>query len=98
MSDLIVIASAKALPGKEKELEQALLDVAAPTRAQPGCVSFGLYCSAADPTVMVGFERWTSEETHGRHLQGKHVQTLLSKMAPLLAEPPSIVSYSVIAE
>jgi hypothetical protein len=35
-TDWIVIASAKAKSGKEKELEQALRDVAKPTRAQAG--------------------------------------------------------------
>lgn len=32
-SDLVVIASAKAKTGQEAKLEQALLDVAGPTRA-----------------------------------------------------------------
>lgn len=52
-SDLIVIASAKAKPGKVSELERALLDVGKPTRAQPGCVSFSLYHSMEDPTVII---------------------------------------------
>ena len=33
-------ALAKAKPGEEAKLEQALREVAAPTRAQPGCLSF----------------------------------------------------------
>jgi quinol monooxygenase YgiN len=41
-SDPIVIASAKARPGKEAELKRALLEAARPTRRQPGCVSFSL--------------------------------------------------------
>jgi len=57
-ADLIVIASAKARPGKENVLEQALLEVAGPTREQPGCVSFSLYRSADDPAVIIGLERW----------------------------------------
>jgi hypothetical protein len=45
-SDVIVIASAKAIPGNRKELERALRDVAEQTRAQAGLragqpVSFG---------------------------------------------------------
>ena len=35
MTDLVVVAAAKSKPGKEAELLKALLDVAAPTRAQP---------------------------------------------------------------
>lgn len=97
-SDLIVMASAKAKSGKEAELQQALRDVAEPTRAQPGCVSFSLYHSIEDSTVMIGFERWASQEAHELHLQGAHVQTLMSKMADILAEPPKILSYKVIDE
>jgi quinol monooxygenase YgiN len=97
-SDLFVIASAKALPGKEGELEQALSDVAIPTRAQDGCVAFSLYHSIDDPTVIIGFERWASKEDHEKHLSGKHVQTLMAKMSGLLAEPPNIISYKVIDE
>jgi quinol monooxygenase YgiN len=97
-SDLIIIASAKAKPGKEAELRQALLDVAGPTRAQPGCVSFRVYHALEDPTVMIGLERWTSDEAHERHLQGAHVQTFLSSIADILAEPPQILSYAVVDE
>ena len=97
-SDLIVIAVAKSKSGDEAILEQALREVAAPTRLQPGCVSFSLYRSADAPGVIVGLERWASKEAHDRHLQGAHVQTLMSKMMPVLAEPPSIVAYEVIDE
>jgi len=97
-SDLIVIATAKAKPGKEKELERALRDVAKPTRAQPGSVAFSLFRSKENPSVIVGFERWESTQAHDRHLQGAHVQKLMAAMADVLAEPPQIVSYEVLDE
>lgn len=97
-TDLIVIASAKALPGKEKELELALREVAGPTRQQPGCVEFSLYRSTENPGVIVGFERWASNEAHGNHLQGAHVQKLMGAMSNVLAEPPYIVAYEIIDE
>ena len=97
-SDLIIIASAKASPGKVAELERALLEASGPTRAQPGCVSFGTYSSVDDPAVIIGLERWASEEEHERHLQGPHVKPLMSRMVGILAEPPKILSYRVIDE
>ena len=97
-TDLLVIASAKAQPGKEQALEQALRAVAKPTRGQPGCVGFSLYRSADDPAVIVGYERWASAADHQRHLQGAHVQTLMSAMANVLAEPPQIVAYTILDE
>jgi len=97
-SDLIVIASAKAKPGKEAALEKALRDVAKPTRAQPGSVAFSLHRSLENPAVIIGIERWASKEEHSRHLQGAHVQKLMSAMADILAEPPAIVSYEIMDE
>jgi quinol monooxygenase YgiN len=95
-SDVIVIATAKAKPGKEAALERALREVAGPTRAQPGCVQFSLYRSTIDSSTMIGFERWASKSEHQRHLEGAHVQTLLNHMATILAEPPGIVSYEIL--
>ena len=95
-SDLIIIATARAKPGKEADLERALREVAAPTRAQPGCVQFSLYRAAAAPSTIVGFERWVSAADHESHLQGAHVQKLMASMANLLAEPPSIVAYEAL--
>ena len=97
-SDLIVIASAKARPGHERDLEAALREVAVPTRAQGGSVAFSLYRSVDDPSVIVGFERWTSPAHHDQHLQGVHVARLMRAMADILVEPPTIVSYKVLDE
>jgi quinol monooxygenase YgiN len=96
--DLMIIATAKARPGKEGELEAALREVAGPTRAQPGCVEFGLYRVRGSPGTIVGLERWASEADHDKHLQGAHVQRLMGRMGPILAEAPSIVAYEVLDE
>jgi quinol monooxygenase YgiN len=93
---VIIIARAKAKSGREKDLERALREVAGPTRAQPGCVSFTVLRAAQDPVVMIGLERWASRQAHDRHLQGAHVQQFLSSVADVLAEAPDIVEYDVL--
>lgn len=95
-SDLVVIASATAKPGMEAALEQALRDVAGPTRAQPGCVDFHLLRAGGAPRTIVAFERWATPADHQRHLSGAHVQRLMQAMTGILAEPPNIVSYEVL--
>jgi quinol monooxygenase YgiN len=97
-SDLIVIASAKAKPGKERDLQQALLEAAGPTRKQPGCVEFTLLRRQDDGSTLIGFERWASVEDHQRHLRGAHVERLMARMGEILAEPPMIVTYAVADE
>jgi quinol monooxygenase YgiN len=95
-SDLIVFASAKSKPGKEANLESALREAAVATRQQPGCVEFTLYRRKDDRATIVGFERWSSEADHAKHLQGAHVQKLMGLMMDILAEPPNIVAYELI--
>jgi quinol monooxygenase YgiN len=97
-TDVIVLATARAQPGKEAALEQALREAAGPTRKQPGCVEFTLFRAAGDPSTITGFERWASEEDHQRHLSGAHIKTLVSRFAGILAGPPTIVSYEAIDE
>jgi quinol monooxygenase YgiN len=98
VSDVVVIAEAKAKPGKAAELEHALREAAGPMRAQPGCVEFTLYRRKDAPATIVGFERWASETDHQRHLRGVHVPKLMGRMADILAEPPNIVSYELLDE
>ena len=97
-TDIIVLATATAKPGKEAELERALREVAGPTRQQPGCVQFALLRPAGDKSTLVGYERWASEDAHQQHLKGAHVQRLMSRMGDIIAGPPSIVAYEVIDE
>ena len=97
-TDLIILATAKAKPGREADLERALRDVAEPTRRQPGCVQFALYRTVGDRSTIVGYERWASADAHQQHLKGAHVQRLLSRMGDIVADRPSIVSYELLDE
>lgn len=90
-----VIASARARPGSEAELERALREAAGPTRAQPSCVEFRLIRQKGDPSTIIGYERCVSAADHQNHLEGAHVEALMQRMAAVLARPPTIVSYEV---
>lgn len=96
MPDVVVIATAKAKPGREKELERALREVARPTREQPGSVRFSLYRSQEVPAIIVGIERWRSKEDHERHLQGPHFKKLAAAMGEIIAGPPQIEWYEIL--
>lgn len=90
-SEIVVLATAKAKSGKEADLERALREVMAATRAQRGCLQFELYRSAQEPEVITAFERWSSIEDHERYLQGDHVETLMIRFEGILAGPSEIV-------
>jgi quinol monooxygenase YgiN/predicted ester cyclase len=88
---VIILATAKAKPGKEASLEQALCEVAAPTLAQPGSLRFELYKSAQDPASITAMECWASKEDHEQHLKGEHVKRLMTQFEGVLAGPPEFV-------
>ena len=90
-TELVVLATAKAKPGKEADLEQALRDSAVPTLAQPGCLQFDLFRSAHDPAAITAIERWATDEDHDRHLQGEHIKVLMARFDGIVAAPPKIV-------
>lgn len=48
--------------------------------------------------MLIGLERWASNDAHEQHLQGAHVQRFLSQIGDVLAEPPKILSYTVADE
>jgi quinol monooxygenase YgiN len=97
-SNILIIASVTAKPGREAELTAALREAAGPTRAQPGCIRFGLNRLEGAGATIVGIERWESAADHERHLAGAHFQRLASRMTDLIAEQPNILSYTVIDE
>ncbi len=67
------------LPGRERELEQHLLSLAGPTRAEPGCVVYDLYRSPEAPHEFLRFEIWTSEEALEAHKQTPHIRASFEK-------------------
>jgi len=57
------------LPGRADDLKQHLLSLSAPTRAEPGCVTYDLYQDPAAPHEFLRFETWTSREALEAHKQ-----------------------------
>jgi quinol monooxygenase YgiN len=88
MSESIVIARAKAQPGREEEIQKALLENAEASRAEAGCVSYAVLCGEDGAFMTV--ERWRTRQDVDRHMTSAHVQLLLQTIVPMLASPPEI--------
>jgi quinol monooxygenase YgiN len=88
MSEVIVIASAKAQPGREEEIERALCENAETSRGEAGCVSYTVL--RGDDGSFRTVERWRSHLDFDQHMSTPHVQTLLGTIVPLLDGPPDI--------
>jgi quinol monooxygenase YgiN len=98
VSELTVIATAKAKPGKEKELERILRASLAPTHEEPGNLHFSLHRAIDDPSIVVAIERWASKEAWNEHFTTPHIEAVVSQTKDLLAEPPRVAAYELLPE
>jgi quinol monooxygenase YgiN/quercetin dioxygenase-like cupin family protein len=76
---LTAITFVKGIVGKEDELKQELLALAAPTRAEPDCITYDLYQSEANPNEFVRFEVWRNPQALENHKQTPHIRGSFAK-------------------
>jgi quinol monooxygenase YgiN len=88
MSEIVVVASAKAQAGREDDVAQALRTNADASRREAGCISYGVL--RGDNRAFMTIERWRSRADFESHMGTAHVQTLLHTITPMLASPPDI--------
>jgi quinol monooxygenase YgiN len=89
MSDqtVTVIARVKAKADKLEETESVLMDLIAPTRGEPGCISYVLHQAQDDKCSFVFVENWASQMALDEHLQKPYLQAFIARADELLAEP-----------
>lgn len=93
MSELTVIARARAQAGREAEMEAALRTNAEASRGEAGCLSYSVLRGAEDPQLFMTVERWRSKADADQHMGTPHVQSLFATITPMLASQPEIVAY-----
>lgn len=91
-SDVSVTAIARlqARPGLEAAVRAQALALVAPTRAEPGNISYRPYEDPAAPGAWLILEEWADPESWQTHLASPHLEQALSRTASLLAEPPVV--------
>ena len=92
MSEVVVVGSFKAEPGKEAEALEAFKALVEPTHGEDGCILYALHRGNDDPRRLAFVERWESKELLGAHLESDHVKAVLAK-ADDLFETGDIVVY-----
>lgn len=92
---LIVIGSARALPGRREDLVAAARDVALATRGDEGCESYGFYADLTDEDTIVGVEIWRDQAALEAHMGHPHTQAFVARTADLLDGTPSMVFHQV---
>jgi quinol monooxygenase YgiN len=97
-SEVVVVGSFRARPGKEVEAAEAFKALVGPTHAEDGCILYALHQGADDPRRLVFVERWGSRELLDAHLQSPHVSAVLERVEELFGDSADIVVYQPVPE
>lgn len=82
---VIVILEAK--HGKEKELEQALQAVVAPSRSEKACIEYRLHKNKENSAQFILYEIWETQEKHQEQFTKPYIKALADKLADLIEGP-----------
>lgn len=93
---LTIVARIKAKPGLEQQMQQDLLSLLAPTRAESGCITFDLLKDTNDPMVFILYENWKDQAALDAHFQQPYVKRVLKAYEETLAEPIEVLSLTKI--
>lgn len=85
MDPVIVVATIRAKPGKEKEVQALLCGLLAPTHKEPGCLLYALHRRSDDPSAYVFVEKWRNSADLQAHLQSSHIRMAMARKEELLA-------------
>lgn len=92
-----VVAQIVASTDKIPEVHAILQGIVAPTRQEPGCLSYQLLQHRSNPAVFLFIEEWTDEQAIDAHFSTPHIMEALVKVTPLLAQAPDIQRYTLLA-
>jgi quinol monooxygenase YgiN len=90
MGQIVVVARARVQEGREEEMGHALLENAAASRKEPGCVSY--WVLRGDGGLFMTVERWRSRIDVEQHMATPHVARLFETITPWLASEPELTT------
>lgn len=95
---LIVIAYVTAKAGHHEQVREALLDLAAQTRSQKGCINYDLHQSQENVSEFAIHENWEKPTDLDAHAKSAHIQAFTNKAGQLLERPAQIRKWSMVSE
>lgn len=93
MSEVVVVGSFIARPGKEAEAVEAFKTLVEPTHGEEGCILYALHRGIDDPRRLAFIERWASRDLLNSHLQSAHVKKVLERVEELFGDGADIVVF-----
>jgi quinol monooxygenase YgiN len=89
-----VMASIEVKPEHAAAVRDQLVELAARTRAEAGCVGYELYQRSDKPHLFRTVEAWRAQADADAHMKTAHVAAAIAGAGPLLAAPLDIVTYA----
>ncbi|MFN8640879.1 MAG: putative quinol monooxygenase [Candidatus Binatia bacterium] len=95
---ITIVAKMKIRAGKEGDAERALLDMIEYVKAnEPGTLRYALHHALGDPTQLLMYEQYASQEAVDTHGTSARIQQLFGTLGPLLDGQPSIEMFTQVA-
>jgi quinol monooxygenase YgiN len=94
--ELDLIARFQARAGQDAAVEAALRAVAAPSRAEAGCLDFHVYRALREPRRFFIHSRWRDAAAFDRHAAAAHTVRFLAAVEPLVDPAPDITRTTMI--
>ncbi len=85
MTPFTVIATIKARPEAEEQVQQELRALVEPTRSEEGCINYDLHRSVEEPGTFMFYENWDNRVVWERHMQSSHLATYQKNTEGLVA-------------
>ncbi|MCL2142216.1 MAG: antibiotic biosynthesis monooxygenase [Methanimicrococcus sp.] len=92
---LIVTAKMKIKPGTEKIFLEKTKPLIEGSRAEMGCIGYGLYKSTEEDNTFMMVEQWQNQEIFDKHAASAHFKQFGADAGPLFAAELDIKVYSV---
>lgn len=84
---LFIFGRFRAQEGNENALRSAIDCIGEPTRAEPGCISFGAFQSRKDPRLFYIHSQWVDEEAFDNHAELPHTIRFIEAAEKLIDHP-----------
>ena len=85
-----LIARLEAKSGQEQFLEDAMRELAVPSREEEGCLMYDLCRPKGAPGTVIVLEEWTSQAELDEHMASPHFKAFLEKAGDALAGAPGV--------
>ena len=86
-STVLIVAYTSSSPENAEEFGRVLNRFAEGCRAEPGCLSYEIFCSVDRPELYVSIERYADAEAFAAHRASDHFREVgLGEVMPLVVE------------